>query len=521
VIDPRLRQRVEVVPVRATVKADVTNEEILSSFLRAVDGKVAAKTREAYGFSIRDAMRYFRTPEGAEVPVRSWSKQEVWAYFHFIETNYCASFASAHFKPGEAVCRQRVWIGSKVATEALRADCAGCSLFKRPTVMHRLNALNKFYKYLARLGVVEHNFLADIVSEYYEENPARGDRSEKRRNPSVEDEVKLVNGTAHPQRRAFYACSAKWWLRPNEMLMLDRYASFGLAAPEGASPAKGFERGFQAHQQLASFADGGDVVYLPETKGALDKRKGNRWVVIDAELRPLLEQVFAWWEKTVKRDAAGAPVTTSLWLSPGGCALKSKDLYPAFFIEDAIRLGIMRPEERHDPKRVWTAHCQRHFGEKLLEMHNVPDAWCNHFRGDAFHDARGHYFKPTPEQVRQKYHELVPMLGFQPLPDAARLRRGTGSERDAHRAILTDELAKMRSIESAQVDARCAILVCPGEEFVVPRRVAPSFVYAARIAFAETVVELRPDHTGDLKRGRCLSRRGYEVLLERALGWLS
>jgi hypothetical protein len=105
-IDPRQRQRVEVVPVRATVRADVSNEEILSSFLRAVDGKVAAHTRQSYGFSIRDAMRYFRTPEGAEVPVRSWSKPEVWAYFHFVEANYCASFASAHFKPGEAVCRQ-------------------------------------------------------------------------------------------------------------------------------------------------------------------------------------------------------------------------------------------------------------------------------------------------------------------------------------------------------------------------------------------------------------------------------
>lgn len=101
-IDPRLRQRVEVVPVRTSVKADVTNEELVSSFLRAIDGKVAATTRATYGFSIRDAMRYFRTPEGAEVPVRSWSKQEVWAYFHFIEANYCASFASAHFKPGES-----------------------------------------------------------------------------------------------------------------------------------------------------------------------------------------------------------------------------------------------------------------------------------------------------------------------------------------------------------------------------------------------------------------------------------
>ncbi len=89
-------------------------------------------------------------------------------------------------------------------------------------------------------------------------------------------------------------------------------------------------------------------------------------------------------------------------------------------------------------------------------MLNVPDAWCNHLRGDAFHDARGHYFKPPPEQVRQKYHEFVPMLGFQPSLDAARLRRGIGNERDARRAILTDELTKMRALQAKQVDARCA-----------------------------------------------------------------
>ena len=47
-IDPRLRQRVEVVPVRPSVKGDVSNEELVESFLRAVEGKVAMKTRENF-----------------------------------------------------------------------------------------------------------------------------------------------------------------------------------------------------------------------------------------------------------------------------------------------------------------------------------------------------------------------------------------------------------------------------------------------------------------------------------------
>jgi hypothetical protein len=363
--------------------------------------------------------------------------------------------------------------------------------------------------------------MSDIVSEYYEENPSRADRSEKRRNPSVEDQVKLVNGTAHPQKRAFYAASAKWFLRPNEMLMLDRYASFGLPTPRGVKAPRGFERGFSAHPKLPSFSAGGDLAYLPDTKGALDKRKGNRWLVTDAELRPLVEQHFAWWEKTVKRDEEGRPVTTSLWLSPGGHALKAKDLYPAFFIEDAIRLGLMTPEERDDPRRVWTGHCQRHFGEKLLEMNNVPDSWCNHFRGDAFKDARGHYFQPTPEQVRQKYHEFVPMLGFQPLPDVTRLRRGIANEREAHAAILGEELRKMQSLNASSVDAQCAVLAISGEEFLVPRRIAPSFVFAVRVAFQGAQVTVRRDVAMDARRGRSFNRRAYEALISRAVSWLA
>ena len=57
---------------------------------------------------------------------------------------------------------------------------------------------------------------------------------------------------------AFYACSAKWYFRPNEMLRLDRYASFGLPMPEAHRLPPGFEGAFQAHPEVASFDQGGD-----------------------------------------------------------------------------------------------------------------------------------------------------------------------------------------------------------------------------------------------------------------------
>lgn len=214
-------------------------------------------------------------------------------------------------------------------------------------------------------------------------------------------------------RRFFYAASAKWWLRPNEMLMLDRYASLGI--PTRDRPA-GFDNGFPANPGLKPYDKGRDLAYLPESKGALDKRKGNRWAVIDHELRPILDAALEWWDRTVECDENRRPVTTQLVLNMAGRALDQHRMYDAYFYQDCERLGLMQPGDRQRPLRRWTAHCQRHFGEKLLEMHNVPDNWCNHFRGDRLHDARGHYFQPTPEQVREKYHELVPRIGFDPAP---------------------------------------------------------------------------------------------------------
>jgi hypothetical protein len=424
VIDPRLRQRAVATPRASTASlAGLSNEELLRDFERSLDGKLADNTLLGYTHSIRDAIRYFRTSEGEEVPVALWTRDAVWKYVQFVEDNYCANYhVIAYNPPPVATCRARVWLGAKNAETAARENCAGCPLFRRPIVKHRLNALCKFFKHLARRGVIQNNFMRDLREEHTEENPTQR-TGEKRRNPTVDEEVKLVNGTTHPQRRAFYATSAKWWYRPNEMRMLDRYASFGLPSPTGEVPT-GFEHGFTAHPELASFEDGGDLVYLPDTKGARDKRKGNRWSVIDRELRPILEQFFAWWEASVARDERGMPLTTSMWLGGTGRRLLDQRFYPTFFTKDCLRLGLLTEQEVYNPKRNWTSHCQRHFGEQLLEMNNVPDSWCNHFRGDAFKDARGHYFAPTPQQVREKYRELVPLLGFKPLPDAPRLRGG-------------------------------------------------------------------------------------------------
>jgi hypothetical protein len=509
-IDPRDRQRVEIVPVRPSLRRDVSNAELILSYKRTMEGKLAPKTLEGYLLSLADAFRYFHVEE-REVPARAWTKEEVWSYLHYVESNYCGSYRPAPHGREGVTCRKRVWVGAKPAAAATKEHCVGCLLFRAQRAAHRVNALSSFFKHLARVGAVPLNFMTDLSREYYDDLVPESPR-ERRRNPRLEEVVRLVNGTLHPMRRAFYAASAKWWFRPQEMLRLDRYASFGLPMPEGLPSPPGFQEAFAKHSYLPSFAQGGKLVYVPFKNGPA-KRLGNRWMVIDAELRPILEQYFAWWERKVQRDPEGRPTTTRLWLNDRGTPLVQDRLYPKLFIEDCERLGIMQPGDRENPEKTITAHCMRHFGEQICENHHVPDPWPNHFRGDVLGDARRHYNQPKPEEIQDQYLRHVPLLGFHALAQSAR-DGTTPSIEDLHRQVLLKDLDRLRRLRDPYPLVVATKITGGGEAYLIPSRVAPSFMFALRI--------LRPGIqflTG--ARGRaCISTKTTIAHYEWAIGAL-
>ena len=506
-VDPHARRRQDSVVVRAGLSKTLTNAELVAAFARAQQGKLHPKTIEGYVSFVADAMAYARGEASAELHVSKWTRETLWEYIHYVEGNYCRSFraVNAPWASG-ASCRKRVWIGLQPVETALSETCATCPRFESsPTgIQERLKALNRFWKFLTRSGVASANFVRDVASEYAADL-RRDARRERRRNPSVEEMVELVNETLNPRNRAFYACSAKWWFRPNEMMMLDRYASF----PE-------FDRG-------------GDLVVLPESKGALDKRKGNRVSVIDSELRPIIEQYFLWWERTVERTDDGSPAHTSMWLTMRGRPLEfDSNFYAALFYPDCLRLGLMTEDDKRDPLRRWTAHCQRHFGEKLLMMNNCPDTWSKHFRGDVVKDARGHYFVPTPEQIREKYLEWVPKLGLAPLPQmqAASVIYAPDRERAAHRAIFQKGIDRALAWKRPTEPFRCQAIVRVGargeileQVALVPRRYVPSYLFAVRNARPAERFEARPDVDAP-KYGRNFHSSKIIRLFKEAQAWL-
>lgn len=497
-LDPRLRQRVQTVPVRSTVKLGTTNAELLEAWKRSA--KVAPSTLKAYESAIGEALRFFTTPEGAERPVKGWTKADIWDWIHYTEANYCRHFLQIHIQPPvRAKCLVGMWEGVLPAGEAAQTHCAvGCPKFAsltRQTIRHKLHALTKWFRYLARGGAIAVNFMPDVLSEWYEENPKTDNGSqEKRRNPT-DDEVRLmVNETVHPMRRALYACSFKWWARPNEVLSLDRYASLGLPMPPGRSLPPGFASGFPAHPEVRSFEQGGCLIYIPEKvdgsgEPRKEKRKGNRWLVVDAELRPILEQYLSWWERTVERDNNGVPVTTALWITELGTGIEADPLHgaPPHFNErtwykDAELLGVMQPGDREDPRRKMSGHCARHYGQRKCQDDKVHSDWNKHFRGDAFKDARGDYFKPEPLVVQREYFAQVRPIGFKALPNAPALRAAMPPAA-LHKDVLLAEILRIASgHRKGKVPYWCARIVVEGgpEPIFVPMRLAPSVVFALR-----------------------------------------
>ena len=503
VVDPHARRRADTAVVRALLSKKLSNAELLAAFARAQQGKLASKTIRTYSSFVEDALAYVRGPDGREIPLSRWTKETVWEYVHYMEANYCRYFRSVY--DFGASCRLGVWKRVMQPSLALSQNCSSCALFEpgRESLRHRIDAINRFFKFLCRSGVVEFNFVRDVLSEYWEDLP-REPRRERRRNPSVEEMVKLVNETVHPRNRAFYACSAKWWFRPNEMMALDRYKS------------------------LPGFEEGNDVVMIP-TKGAIDKRKGSRVSIIDDELRPILEQYLAWWERTVERDSNGRPKTTKLWITARGKALRfNHQFYDALFYPDCIRLGLMTEEDKQDPLRRWTGHCQRHFGEKLLMMNNCPDTWSKHFRGDIVKDARGQYFVPTIDQIREKYREWVPRIGFTALPkiNAGSMLVGPERQLEIHRAVFREGMERAKRWKRYNAPLRCQRIVRLDhfgneiEEVVkMPHRFVASYLFALRRANPSERYDARPD-INPPKYGRNIHRKVLYKWCRDALAWL-
>lgn len=170
-VDPRARRRADVVTSRVVLSRSLSNNEVLEAWRRSMVGKLSEHGIRQYSAAIRDCIAYVRDADGREIPLSAWTRDTVWEYVHYVEANYCRSLSVVNWGLARGVaCRERQWAGVKSIEDATRENCTACPLFRvgDTAIGAKLNALNKFFRFLARTGVAETNFVRDIASEHRE-----------------------------------------------------------------------------------------------------------------------------------------------------------------------------------------------------------------------------------------------------------------------------------------------------------------------------------------------------------------
>jgi len=254
------------------------------------------------------------------------------------------------------------------------------------TVENHLKALVCLYDFLVGQEALPHNFVRDVKRAWIQEH-RHLNRSRSKRLLSHEDVRRLVEEASAPNRMILYALLAKTGARIKEVLLL---------------------RVDRDHMNLQE-----GWLKVPEFKG---KRRGNRYLVVDDELRHLLQDYFPWREARVQRDTNQQPSTHVLVLNYRGEPFNVDDetsLLKTVVTPDCVRLGLMRPKESVT-NRI-TPHRFRHYFSDALKKNGIDPYWWNVLRGDLPRGNEKTYVHPSLVEIRQQYRAFAPML---------RLRRG-------------------------------------------------------------------------------------------------
>lgn len=257
-------------------------------------------------------------------------------------------------------------------------------------VLSYLRSIQSFYRWLSESGYIKYNPANPVMGRFLQRHKA--DLQKLKRNPrrrvlKVEEVRRLVEG-APLHHAVAYAIAAKCFLREHEALKLrlGRYCNL--------------EEGW--------------IEIPPESGKFGSKRLGNNRIIIDAELRPILERYLVWRERKVKRDTSGQPLTDRLVLTiygkewgKGWAGNFRKTLHT-----DCVRLGIMTGKETKREERFNT-HCFRAFATTWARDKGINDAQLHVLRGDKGSGAIDVYDFHLG-RLPGLYQSFAPVLGIQP-----------------------------------------------------------------------------------------------------------
>lgn len=265
-----------------------------------------------------------------------------------------------------------------------RCGPASCPLYNpllAQTVEKHLQALTRLYDFLVHEEQLPFNFVRDVKRSWKGENRHRF-RQTAPFVPTTEEVTRLINGTQPPNHKVIYAILAKTGIRIGEMLRLQ-------LDPDHMNLDQGWMK-------------------IPEFPG---KRRGNRILIVDPELRSILRRYLEWRDRKVAKDEAGQPVTNRILVTAAGRPYKDgheTSIVVHMFRPDAIRLGICRAGADR-PNRL-NPHGLRHYFSNEIKRNEIDPYWWNVLRGDIPKGNEKRYIHPELAQVKAKYLQYAPTL---------------------------------------------------------------------------------------------------------------
>lgn len=333
-------------------------EESLRAWFGLLDATCAVATRKRYKIQVRKFVAAWD-----ELP---WelSKADIWRYIELYSqgcTNFRTNIGAGR---GEGCTKGLV-------PSNCSAECPLYASVKVQTIGAHLQAVAAYYRFLEQRNMVSVNVLERVKREWAKQSKHRH-RSSNRRIPTKEEIRVLLRGTL-PNHAAVLAVMAKCGTRIGETLSL-------------RVDSEHFERG--------------RWLVIPDVYG---KRRGNRRLVIDAELWSCLEPYLSW---RVERMRVNGQEHAYLFVKGNGepfCqgADPSGD-FNAYLRLDQERLGLAEGGNH------FTAHAFRHFFSDELKRNGCEDFYWHLLRGDVPRHNMDVYLHPKPEELRKHYLASAP-----------------------------------------------------------------------------------------------------------------
>lgn len=274
-------------------------------------------------------------------------------------------------------------------------DLAGCSfkcLGYEPvtagTTDSHLQAIKDLYDYLVDLELLEFNLMEQAKRSWKRKNRHRLNRDAKKRHLNRDELLALYRETTQWDLKISEAIGCKCGPRASEIARL--------------------------RVDLPWMDPDLKWMRVPPAGGNNGKRKGNDLLVIDNELRRVLEPYLAWRKTKLERVHGDTGAYNELVITYRGTPLprtRAAEALDRKLEPLAIRLGLQRPDaERHEKV---TSHCFRRFFSDALMQNGLYGTPLEVLRGDRPKNQNEYrYGNFNDERIRALYEEYAPVIGF-------------------------------------------------------------------------------------------------------------